>query len=172
MKSYLASGDSHSSRFTRGLSYAALWMVATVALAASGCLGQPSSPGDETAEAAQDLMGPIKVCEALPSGSTIDAPDGWAIANCRNWAKSVNMNDYRVGCLFDGGSFSWGTSHDEPFGADLPNPNCGWSCVSNVGASCVAGSCKCGRIQRGIPGSIDCEGTCIAEESCSDLCGF
>ena len=173
MTSYVAFNGKPSGGFARGLHYVAVCIVVTAALAASACLDQAPSPGDGTAEAAQALTATSKVCDPASGGSgePIDVPDSWTIATCASWAKSVGFSDYRVGCVFDDNSFSWGTFHDEPFGAGLPDPNCGWSCVSNAGATCTAG-CKCGRISRGVPGSIDCEGKCIAEESCSDVCGF
>lgn len=174
MTPYVILSFKRSKGFVRGLHYVALCVFATATLVASACVRQTPPSGEDMTEGTQALTATSKVCEALWNGTTdsIDVPDSWTIATCGSWAKSVDLNDYRVGCVFDDNSFSWGTRHFEPFGAGLPNPNCDWTCAANFGSFCVAGTCKCGRTQRGLPGSIDCEGICLAEEACSDLCGF
>jgi len=153
----------------------ALCMVAAVALAAPGCV-EPAAPGDgDTAETAQAAAVVSELCDAFgPSGShsTIAVPSGSTITTCSNFAGSLVLPDFRLGCQFDDGTFSFGLPHARRFGASLPQPNCGWTCVREPTTPCIAGQCHCGRAVRPLDGEFTCEGRCIATEVCSDICGI
>lgn len=67
---------------------------------------------------------PTKLCSAVHPFNvrdTIAVPDTWKAGSCQNFANSLGIGEYQLGCA-NPGSFSWGNTSGSP-----PEDNqCGW----------------------------------------------
>jgi len=67
---------------------------------------------------------PVKLCSGVHAFSwrqTMLVPDNWKAATCQNFANSIGLTEYQLGCA-NPNSFSWGNMH----GSTPADNQCGW----------------------------------------------
>ena len=75
-----------------------------------------------TANPARGITNPVKLCSGIGAWrDTVVVPDSWKAGTCQNYAVSIGVNSYQIGCA-NVDSFSWGNLD----GGTPPVDDCKW----------------------------------------------